>query len=303
MSNIDRDNLMNDPSHSQLHPQLIIQNYSMISERTSMIIKSINESTALRQLIEKQSKMMSELSKVITELLKKLAPRYITKEQYELYVSNARQLGTSCWGIHPDFPPDYYRISFDEVNSIVERLIKNVDANIESCFDAIIKEMKTDYVCVIKEAEVCFKNRCYRACCSLLLSQIDRIFQSFLYELCKKKKIYAEDVRNVLNQKIVKDYDICHHDISRMLLWVSLKETFDIIYKDVNLEQYSIEDDQNSINRHCIQHGYSLHTFSDCDCLQLSTILYSVICMTDEWRIIYSRSFSMMGVLVERSDN
>ena len=116
------------------------------------------------------------------------------------------------------------------------------------------------------------------------------------------KRIYKEDVREKLDKKIAEEYDVSTHDIDRMLLWVSLKETLNIIYSEFELEYYCKDFDNDILNRHCIQHGYSLHAFTDIDCLQLSTILYTVICVTKDWKIIYTTSFSIMGTLVKEDD-
>lgn len=116
------------------------------------------------------------------------------------------------------------------------------------------------------------------------------------------KRIYKENVREKLDKKIAEEYDVSTHDIDRMLLWVSLKETLNIIYSEFELEYYCKDFDNDILNRHCIQHGYSLHAFTDIDCLQLSTILYTVICVTKDWKIIYTTSFSIMGTLVKEDD-
>lgn len=284
---------MNKIPHTQLNP---------LSERATMLIESINESIALYQsTFEKINEQISAMSAGITDLLKRLSPKYITEEQYETYVLNARQLGMSCWGIHPDFQHNWFCMDFNTMSSIIEECMNDVNSSIDSCFNAIIEDVKKDYVCVIKEAQLCFHNQCYRACCSLLLSQIDRVFQSFVFDFCKQKRIYTKRVRNTLNEEINENYDINHHDIGTLMLWISLKETFDIMYDKVELEHYCKDDDLDKINRHCVQHGYSLHTFSEYDCLQLSTVLYSVINMTCGWKTITSKSFSMMGMLVENN--
>jgi len=113
------------------------------------------------------------------------------------------------------------------------------------------------------------------------------------------KMIYKQDKRDKIDQTVTETYDVSKHDISKMLIWVSLKEALDILYRSVQFEDYTEEFDTENINRHTIQHGYSQHTFEAVDCLQLSTILYSLIAMVEGWEFINTRSFTMMGTLVE----
>lgn len=286
--------------------QPVVQTSSELHEQMLKFNESVNRSfIPIRhtiEIIKMQNEQWFNFCKEISDLLNRIAPKYITEEQYKIYVSNARRFGMRCWGIHPDFPKNAVFLDNDQVELLIERCMQNVDQSFDSCFKAIKKEIEADYVFVIDEANICFKNQCYRACCSLLLSQIDRIFQSFLHDMCKIKGIYKEKNREGLDKKINEDYNVNEYDIKRLLLWISLKETFSIIYESVEFEHYCNNVDSEKINRHCLQHGYSLHKFSKRDCLQLSTILYSVINMTDGWNVIYTRSFSSMGMLVDKDD-
>ncbi len=169
----------------------------------------------------------------------------------------------------------------------------------DSCCETIAKKIEKEYENVIEEIRTCYNNRCFRACCSLLISQIDRIFQSFSGKQFSEYNINSGKQRGIVNQKIIEDYNINEHDIGRLLLWYSLKETFDVLYEYVDFKNYNKKFDREKINRHCIQHGHSQHEFTNIDCLQLSTVLYTVIQMTNNWDIIHLKSFSNMGMLVE----
>lgn len=276
------------------------------NQKVSELLKLVNNAMApfrdSLEMFEKQRELWSKPFEDISNLFKKLAPKLITREQYEVYVSNARQYGKSGWGIHPDLPHNIIILDYNQARILIQDCIENVDQSTDICFRAIKEEIEPAYASIIDEAFICFENQCYRACCSLLISQIDRIFQSFLYRLYGCRAIYSKNVRADIDQKINEDYNINEHDISELLLWISLQEVFNTIYDSINFENYSAAFDSKRINRHCIQHGYSLHTFSKCDCLQVSTILYSVINMTTRWDMLRIKSLNFMGILVEKND-
>ncbi|MBE6513676.1 MAG: hypothetical protein E7Z69_00885 [Thermoplasmata archaeon] len=274
----------------------LMKQLSALTQSISDITKTIGP---LLKSIEEPSKLWSKSFRDISDLIESLSPKYITKEQYAIFVHNAKQYGRRGWGIHPYFPHDIIIQDSKKVDSILEECKNSAIDNTNTCLDAIKEEIGKEFRDVIEEAIICFNSNCYRACCCLLLSQIDRIFQSFSMEQFSMKMIYKQDKRDKIDQTVTETYDVSKHDISKMLIWVSLKEALDILYRSVQFEDYTEEFDTENINRHTIQHGYSQHTFEAVDCLQLSTILYSLIAMVEGWEFINTRSFTMMGTLVE----
>ena len=285
----------------QLQP--LLENNTKIIEQSSALAQSVNDfAKTMRPLlksIEESSKLWSKSLKDISDLIKSLSPKYISKEQYLIFVCNAQQYGKRGWGIHPDFPRDIIIQDPKKVDSILEECKNNSIENTNACLGVIKEEIGKDFRSVIEEAIICFNSECYRACCCLLLSQIDRIFQSFSMIQFSNDHIYSQDKRDKFNQMIAEMYDVSKHDISKMLIWVSLKETLDILYGFIQFKNYTVDFDAERVNRHTTQHGYSQHSFDAVDCLQLSTILYSLITMVNGWEFIKTRSFSMMGTLVK----
>lgn len=275
-----------------------------IIEQMSALVQSVSDFAKtmgpLLKSIEESSKLWSKPLKEITDLIQSLSPKYISKEQYAIFVDNAQQYGRRGWGIYPDFPDDIIIWDPKNVDSVLEECKNSAIDNTNTCLDAIREEIEKDFRSVIDEAIICFNNNSYRGCCCLLLSQIDRIFQSFSTKQFAISSIYRQKKRDEINQMVADTYDTSEHDISKMLIWVSLKETLDILYRPIQFEDYSVEFDSERINRHTIQHGYSQRTFEAIDCLQLSTILYSLITMVEGWEFIKIRSFSMMGTLVKQ---
>ena len=286
----------------QLQP--FFANNAELIEKSQALAQSISNFAKtmepLFKLIEESSKIWSESLKDISDLIQSLSPKYISKEQYESFVFNAQQYGKRGWGIHPDFPYDIIIQDSKKVDLILDECKNNVIDNTIVCLAAIKDEIGKEFSSVINEATVCFTNNCYRSCCCLLLSQIDRIFQSFSIEQFSMKSIYKQEKRDEINQIIAEIYDVSNHDISKMLTWVSLKETLDVLYSPIQFEDYTVEFDSEKINRHTIQHGFSQHTFEARDCLQLSTVLYSLLYMVEGWELIKTRSFSILGILVNK---
>lgn len=274
-----------------------------IIEQSLALAQSVNDFAKniepLLKSIEESSKLWSKSLKEISDLIQSLSPKYISKEQYSIFVCNAQLYGKRGWGIHPDFPHDIIIQDPKKVDSILEECKNNAIENTNSCLGVIKEEIGKDFRSVIEEAIICFNSECYRACCCLLLSQIDRIFQSFSTIQFSNDHIYSQDNRDKFNQKVAEMYDVSKYDISKMLIWVSLKEALDILYGFIQFKNYTIDFDAESVNRHTTQHGYSQHSFDAVDCLQLSTILYSLITMVKGWEFIKTRSFSMMGTLVK----
>ena len=285
----------------QLQPLLennrIMEQSSALTQLVSDYAKTMRP---LLKLIEESSKLWSKPLEEITDLIQSLSPKYISEEQYAILVNNAKQYGKRCWGIHPDFPHDIIIQDPKNVDSILEECKNNAIENTNTCLSAIEEEIEKDYRNVIEEAIICFNSKCYRACCCLLISQIDRIFQSFSMKQFSTNHINSLESREKINQMVDEKYDVSKFDISKMLIWVSLKETLDIVYGYIQFKNYTADFDAERINRHTVQHGYSQHAFNEMDCLQMSTILYSLITMVKGWGFTKTRSFSMLGTLVKK---
>lgn len=215
------------------------------------------------ELVGQRERLQNAISSLAEEFC--VEPSSI-HDDFDKYISSARQWGQYGWTLFPDAPVrTYMDPPTDRVNANKTMRSLASAKSLEYLWQlAISIARKRD----MHEAKSCFQNKEYKACAMILCSQIDAL-------LIRRQPRTTHRRHAKVVEKFEKAYssDLNIHKLHyRALRYAGLVAALNKLYQ--NSENFSAQPE--IINRHFLVHGMLTRPVKRMDCIQLLLIYHNL---------------------------